>query len=109
VIILLILIYIPFVSAWDITPKATELDNMIKGFRPISFWRFWGDEISEYLIKHYTSPVHEAITHRIYGCDHGFEFCSAPPSPYRFASDALIAGVRWNENMKARLQTVRLY
>ncbi len=103
VIVLLVLTHMPAVSAWDITPKATELDKMIKEFQPISFWRFWGDEISEYLIKHYTIPVHEVITHRIYGCDYDFKFCSSPPSPYRFASDALIAGVRWNDNPRFEL------
>ena len=94
VIVLLVVTHIPSVSAWEITPKATELDKMIKGFQSINFWNFWGDEISEYLIKHYTLPVHEVITHRIYGCDHDFKFCSSPPSPYEFASAALIAGVR---------------
>jgi hypothetical protein len=103
VIVLLILTYIPSASAWDITPKATELDKMIKGFESINFWSFWGDEISEYLIKHYTLPVHEVITHRIYGCTYDFKFCSSPPSPYAFASDALIAGVRWNDNPRFEL------
>jgi hypothetical protein len=43
------------------------------------------------------------ITHRIYGCNHEFKFCASPPSPYEFASDALIAGVRWNDNPRFEL------
>jgi hypothetical protein len=88
VIVLLILTDVFSVSAWDISPKATELDKLIKGFRSINFWQFWGDEISDYLIQHYTIPVHEAITHRIYGCTYDFKVCSSPPKPYSFASDA---------------------
>ena len=89
--------------AWDIAPKATELDQMIKEMRSISFWSFWGDEITDFIVARYTSPVHEAITHRIYGCDHDFKVCSSPPRPYRFASDAVIAGVRWNDNPRFEL------
>jgi hypothetical protein len=103
VIVLLILTDVFSVSAWDISPKATELDKLIKGFRSINFWQFWGDEISDYLIQHYTIPVHEAITHRIYGCTYDFKVCSSPPKPYSFASDALIAGVRWNDNPRFEL------
>jgi hypothetical protein len=103
VIVLLLVIHIPSVSAWQITPQATELDKMIKGFQSINFWNFWGDEVSEYLVNHYTVPVHEAITHRIYGCQYDFKFCSSPPSPYEFATDALIAGVRWNDNPRFQL------
>jgi len=103
VITVLVLVQIPSGSAWEITPKATELDKMIKGFQSINFWSFLGDELSEYLIDHYTGPVHEVITHRIYGCSYDFKFCSAPPSPYEFATDALIAGVRWNDNPRFEL------
>jgi hypothetical protein len=103
VIVFLIFTHIASVSAWDITPKATELDKMIKGFQSINFWSFLGDEIAEYLIEHYTLPVHEVITHRIYGCTYDFKFCSSPPSPYEFATNALIAGVRWNDNPRFEL------
>ncbi|MBM4308639.1 MAG: hypothetical protein FJ123_18075 [Deltaproteobacteria bacterium] len=89
--------------SWDITPKATELDKMIKEFRSIRFWSFWGGEITDFIVDRFSNPVHEAITHRIYGCDHDFKFCSSPPSPYQFASDALIAGVRWNDNPRFEL------
>jgi len=89
--------------AWDITPKATELDKMVKEVRSISFWSFLGDEITDFIVNRYTTPVHEAITHRIYGCNYDFKICSSPPSPYRFASDALIAGVRWNDNPRFEL------
>jgi hypothetical protein len=103
VIVLFVLTHIPSVSAWSIRPKATELDSMIKEFQSINFWSFFGDEIAEYLIEHYTLPVHEVITHRIYGCNYDFKFCSSPPSPYEFATDALIAGVRWNDNPRFEL------
>ena len=67
--------------SWDVTPKATELDKMIKEFRSIRFWSFWGDEIADFIVDRFSSPVHEAITDSIYGCDHGFKFCSSTPSP----------------------------
>ena len=76
---------------------------MIKEFQSINFWSFLGDEIAEYLIEQYTLPVHEVITHRIYGCNYDFKVCSSPPSPYEFATDALIAGVRWNDNPRFQL------
>jgi hypothetical protein len=76
---------------------------MIKEVRSISFWSFLGDEITDFIVDRYSSPVHEYITHRIYGCDHDFKFCSSPPRTHPFASDALIAGVRWNDNPRFEL------
>ena len=93
--ILLILAHIPSASGWDICPKATELEKMRRGFQSINHW---SDEVAEYLVNHFRTPVHEWITHMIYGCDIGFEYCSNPALPQKRASDAVIAGVRWNDN-----------
>jgi hypothetical protein len=71
--VLLIFTPIAYASAWDITPKATEIEKMRKEFKSIHHWRVHGDEIAEYLINHYETPLHEWITHMIYGCNAGFE------------------------------------
>lgn len=87
--VLLILTPIPYALAWDINPTATILEKMDKEFyESIHHFSYNGDRIAEYLINHYKTPVHEWITHMIYGCDIGFEYCSNPPQPHKCAPEA---------------------
>jgi hypothetical protein len=102
--IFLIHTLVPFAFAWSIRPEATELNQMIRDFNSIHSWRFWGYEASDYLIETYTVPVHEVITNCIYGCryiwtEHNFDDCSpSKQQKYKYAPNAVLAGVRWNDN-----------
>jgi hypothetical protein len=49
----------------------------------------------------FTTPVHEEITHKIYGCDADISICSVPEAEY--ATKEVIAGVRWNDDPPFRL------
>ncbi|MGH8103640.1 MAG: hypothetical protein ACREJQ_03865 [bacterium] len=52
-------------------------------------------------IEHFTEPVHEEITQRIYGCEGDAEVCADPD--LGFASPFVVAGVRWNDDPPFRL------
>ena len=47
-------------------------------------------------IGHFTAPVHEEITHRIYDCDADGAYCSSVD--IEFAPPAVLYGVRWNDD-----------
>ena len=53
-------------------------------------------------VHHFTEPVHEEITQRIYGCEGDAEVCADPD--LGFASSFVVAGVRWNDDPPFRLQ-----
>jgi hypothetical protein len=46
-------------------------------------------------IGHFTHPVHEEITHRIYDCDADGEYCA--DVDIEFAPQQVLYGVRWND------------
>lgn len=91
------------VIAWSTRPEATELNEMIRSFRSVRFWSFWGNEVTDYLVAKFTLPVHEAITNCIYGCsyqcrEHNFQDCASPTQRNQYAPSAVLAGARWNDN-----------
>lgn len=89
--------------AFNLKPEATDLDGKLRSLAT-SWWIKVTDEATAYVIDHFTNPVHEEITHRIFGCEGNRDACSSPKKPHNFASDAVIAGVRWNDNPPFELE-----
>lgn len=53
---------------------------------------------TEYYIDHFSTPVHEDITHRIYGCNGGRAACESQLIDKGGAPRGVIEGVQWNDN-----------
>jgi hypothetical protein len=102
VVLVLLLSAVP-APAFKIRPEATALDGKVRTLNP-SRWRYF-DEVVAFGIGQFTDPVHERVTHQIYGCPDGRADCSSPPKPHRYAPDAVIAGVRWNDNPPFELES----
>jgi hypothetical protein len=54
-------------------------------------------------LHNFAGPVHETLTHRIFGCDGDWADCSDPDLEY--AGPFVIAGVRWNDDPVFLLQS----
>ena len=86
-------------SAWcfDLSPKGTRFDrDAVKAWAPD-----WLDRILTAIadrgLPTFKHPVHEEITHRVYGCNYeGATICGDPDAQY--ATPYMIAGVRWNDD-----------
>ena len=84
-------------AAFDLSPKGTKYDQAA-----VKAWSSWLDGILSRLadkgLKKFKEPVHEEITHRIFGCNYeGSAICGKVDAP-DFASPYVIAGVRWNDD-----------
>lgn len=80
-------------SAFKLKPEATENERQIRKLETNWVSQLL-DSVASEVISHFTDPVHEEITHRIYGCDRPNHECGlADSAPY-----AVVAGVRWNDN-----------
>lgn len=82
--------------AYQICPEASAHS------RKITSYESWLNKIFDKatpIVAHLISdPIHERITHQIYGCEIKEDVCSKPKKPHSYAPDAVIAGVRWNDN-----------
>jgi len=93
--------------AFKMKPEATDLDGKVRSLQPKLLTKYF-DEIAAFAIDHFTNPVHEQITHLIYGCSGDRYVCSSPENPSNFAPQAVIAGVRWNDNPPFKLESSNL-
>jgi len=79
--------------AWNIQPVPSEKDKRIGKYdKPTKRLK---KHITEELVVHFTSPQHEEIAHRIYGCEG--EDCISPVPGEKSAPPAVLAGSRWND------------
>ena len=67
----------------------------------VKAWAIWWDKILTGITNRglpiFKHPVHEEITHRIYGCNYeGDTICGDPDA--QDATPYVIAGVRWNDD-----------
>jgi hypothetical protein len=90
--------------AFKIQPEATDLDGKVRKFSPSTWGRYFGGA-SALAIEMFTNPVHERVVHHIYGCIGDRKTCSDPEKPHQYASDAVIAGARWNDNPPFELES----
>lgn len=49
-------------------------------------------------VDHFSTPVHEDLTHRAYGCESGHDRCKQPSHTPPGAPRGVIEGVQWNDN-----------
>lgn len=89
----------PIDSDAEAAKVASRLRNAIAGVE---------SSVVEAYVKHFSSPVHEDITHRAYGCSGGRQACehalTMDPSALG-APRTVIEGVQWNDNPPFRLAT----
>lgn len=89
------------ISAYSLSPEGTALERRLSRVgeswlqRVLESWALRG-------IHHFTEPVHEEITQRIYGCEGDASVCADPDLGN--ASSFVVAGVRWNDDPPFRLE-----
>lgn len=83
--------------AFGLRPEATTNEGQIRRLEQSSFGS-WLDEVADTVVRHFSDPVHENITHRIYGCTLTGKGCADSRDASTTAPAAVIAGVRWNDN-----------
>ncbi len=93
---------VPSGFAFKLSPEGTALERRLSRVgeswlqRVIESWALRG-------VHHFTEPVHEEITQRIFGCEGDAAVCADPD--LGFASPLVVAGVRWNDDPPFRLLT----
>jgi hypothetical protein len=89
--------------AWNIQPVPSEKDKRIGKYdKPTKRLKKY---ITAELVVHFTSPQHEEIAHRIFGCTE--EDCRAPRAGQNAAPPAVLAGSRWNDTPPFKLLKTR--
>ena len=100
---LVILVSPDVALAFKLQPEVTDNEGHIRRLEESRFGRFI-DATAEFVIKHFTSPVHEEITHQIYGCELPNHACGESGSAKRYASLRASAGmiIRLFRSMRIR-------
>ncbi len=86
---------VPDAMAFNLSPRGTRLEQVTAVQRQ-PWYLGWLQRTVEGSIGHFTSPVHEEITHRIYDCDADGAYCA--DVDIEFAPPAVLYGVRWNDD-----------
>jgi hypothetical protein len=89
---------VPPVHAFSIRPEATERGGTVRRFQLPWHLRSLHPAISGVLTDLFSTPVHERMTHMIYGCEGDESKCSKPERENSFAPASVIAGTQWNDN-----------
>jgi len=82
-------------TAFNLSPRGTRLEQVTAVQRQ-PWYSSWLQRTVEGSIGHFTSPVHEEITHRIYDCDADGAYCA--DVNIEFAPPEVLYGVRWNDD-----------
>jgi len=85
--------------AMKLAPKGTRLEVVV-ATKHAGWFQRQLLKITGKGVDAFTEPVHEEITHRIYGCDGDAKDCLDVGG----APDPVLAGVRWNDDPPFRLQ-----
>ena len=92
------------VAAFQLSPTGTLIERQRAALNQSWYQRFQLS-VAERGVHQFTHPVHEQITHRIYGCMVE-SACENPDSEY--APSTVIAGVRWNDDPPFRLNATSI-
>jgi hypothetical protein len=94
--------------AFKLRPSATSTENRVRYLQQGRFGTLL-DNVAQWVTGHFTSPVHEEITDRIWGCQNAAtsDCQSLSSSPYRYAPPAVLFGVQWNDNPPFALTATR--
>jgi len=89
------------VLSYKVSPTGTTTDQSVAKKYSNAFQRaiLW---VAGEGVVHFTEPVHEEITNRIFGCQGDRDLCGDPNSEY--AGPYVLAGARWNDDPPFRLQ-----
>ncbi len=87
--------------AFKLSPSGTALERAVAD-RYSNYWDNAMLHVAKKGIEHFTEAVHEEITHRIFDCDGEADVCGNPD--IGFATQYLLAGVRWNDDPPFRLE-----
>lgn len=101
VVFLMVCMTSPPSLAFELSPQGTALEQSVAK-KHSNWWRRIAARLSKKGLKHFTEPVHEEITNRIYGCQGDPDVCGNPD--VGFASPYILAGVRWNDDPPFRLE-----
>jgi hypothetical protein len=83
--------------AFRLRPEITSNEGVIRRLEVGRMGAFL-DRSAKAVAEHFSEPVHEEITHRIFGCTLPDEGCANGDRPASSAPAAVLAGVRWNDN-----------
>jgi hypothetical protein len=81
--------------AFGLSPQGTKLEQVTAVQRQ-PWYLGWLQKTVEGSVGHFTTPVHEEVTHRIYECDADGAYCAKVD--IEFAPPAVLYGVRWNDD-----------
>jgi len=82
--------------AFKLRPAGTTAEGRVAHLEGGTFGWFAG-RVADWVMDHFTTPVHEEITNRVWGCD------ALPEDPttcvsYAVTPVAVLYGVQWNDN-----------
>lgn len=101
-ILLVVVLMTDTANAFKIKPVATNADGVT--IKVESRGRWW-DSLYSVFIDRVTQPVHERVTNLIYGCRDKIDDRSCGSANGQYAPEAVLAGVRWNDNPPFKLQS----
>jgi hypothetical protein len=90
----------PVALSFRLSTEGTALEQSVAK-KYSNWWRRIAVGLSPKGLDHFTEPVHEEITNRIYDCQGDVDVCGNPN--VGFASNYVLAGVRWNDDPPFRL------
>lgn len=94
-------------AAFKLHPHATTTESKVR-YLEQSRWVTLLDRAAGWITDHFSTPVHEEITHRIWGCDgDDAATCLAPLPLGHFAPPAVLYGVQWNDDPPFALTSTR--
>lgn len=89
------------VLSYKLSPAGTALEKSIAK-KYSTFWQRSLQWVADRGVHHFSEPVHEEITNRMFGCQGERDVCGDPN--IGFASPFVLAGVRWNDDPPFRLE-----
>ncbi len=95
-------------QAFKLRPTGTDDERVIVNLEH----RFWGDfwlDITRYIMDHFTTHVHEEVTHRVWDCEipAGADVRDTSCTVWDKTPSAVIYGVQWNDNPPFKLDSTR--
>ena len=85
-------------AAFKLRPHSTSIENRVRYLEQNRLGTIF-DSATGWVTRHFTSPVHEEITHRIWGCEGAdAEACVAPLPFGRYAPPPILFGIQWNDD-----------
>jgi hypothetical protein len=94
-------------DAFCIEPIGTKRGNTVMYFKVPALFRFWYPTASRIATDLFTTPVHERATNIIYGCNNDENKCTNNGDSNPYATPAIMAGNRWNDNPPFQLTSTR--